>query len=181
MSPTLNECINRIENLVVEKDFTRDIFFFKLVWAFVEVAEAIDLVKKGGLPDVTRQDIEEEVFSAEEEHVTKLAVEIVDFVFYACDAYRLLRRKYPWLDDMDEQFLKKMEKNMGRPKRYGANMIAGFIDDMVEHYVAEGLEDELIEHFLKSMINRSPKHRDAVLGFTPKEDTTKNSEKESAE
>lgn len=171
--PTLNECVRQIDNLVHTQGFERDTFFFKLVWAFAEVAEAIDLVKKSGLPEVTQRDIEEEVFSAEEEHVTKLAVEIVDFVFYACDAYRLLRRKYPWLDDMDEMFLKKMEKNMGRPKQYGAGILTGFVDQLVEHHVAEGMEDQLIDDFLRSMINRSPKHRDAVRGML------KSSEKES--
>ncbi|KKK79704.1 hypothetical protein LCGC14_2830800, partial [marine sediment metagenome] len=48
--PTLNECIEQIGVLVKKKEFTTDTLFLKLVWAMVELAEAMDIVKKRGLP-----------------------------------------------------------------------------------------------------------------------------------
>jgi len=139
--PSLNECCLQIGELVREKDFHADLLFFKLVWGMVELAEAIDLVKKSGLPDP-------------EEHgqvkvADKLAEEIVDVVFYCCDAYRLLRRRYPWLLNMDEMFEYKLQKNMGRPKQYGQGWIQSFLQVAVDHFHEEGILDEMVMKFLE--------------------------------
>ncbi len=140
--PSLNECCEQIGNLVQEKDFRRDTLFNKLIWAGIEVSEAIDLVKKQGLPDLE--------FSGSEgtEHIDKLAIEMVDIVFYACDSYRLLKRKYPWLLPMDEMFDLKMQKNLNRPKRYGQQFIQEQLKMIVDQYAAEGLLNELVNEFM---------------------------------
>ena len=40
--PTLEECSRQIGELVNEKGFNADLLFFKLVWGFVELAEAAE-------------------------------------------------------------------------------------------------------------------------------------------
>ena len=139
--PNLSECCNQIGELVSEKKFHADLLFFKLVWGQVELAEAIDLVKKNGLPDP-------------EEHgqmkcIDELAEEIVDVVFYMCDAYRLLRRRYGWLLNMDEMFEYKMQKNMSRPTQYGNKWITSFLQSAVDHFHKEGILDEMVMEFLQ--------------------------------
>lgn len=147
--PTLNECCEQIEELVVEKKFHRDTFFNKLIWAFVELAEVIDKIKKNGLPDPDKFQRDDGTnYAIPEDYVHGLGEEIIDGVFYHIDAYRLLRRRYPWLLPMDDMFNYKMQKNMNRPKRYGQSFMDEQIKMIMDHYEAEGLLNELIENVI---------------------------------
>ncbi len=87
-----------IEKLVLEKGFYNrpEDIPKKLLFAFVELGEASDAWKKGGN--------EEEI-----------AEELVDVIFYVLDASRLA---CPTID-LDEMFLKKLERNMKRAYQYG--------------------------------------------------------------
>jgi len=151
--PTLTECCEQIGELVREKDFRRDTLFNKLVWAALEVSEAIDIVKKKGLPDLEFSD------SEGSDDVDKLAVEIVDVVFYACDAYRLLKRMYPWLLPMDDQFSLKMNKNLNRPEKYGQQFIQQQLKMIVDQYAAEGLLSELVNDFVTYVADQNKTSR----------------------
>jgi len=128
--PTLEECVNQIQNLVNEKKFNADPFFFKLIWGVIELAEAMDIVKKTGLQ-----------FEPAETAMMAghLAEEVIDIVFYACDAYRLLRRRYPFLLTMDKMFEFKMQKNMNRTEKYGAGILGSFMKTYIDHMAEEGL------------------------------------------
>jgi len=151
--PTLTECCEQIGELVKEKDFRRDTLFNKLIWAAVEVSEAIDRIKKEGLPDLEFSD------SEKSDHIDKLAIEMVDIVFYACDAYRLLKRRYPWLLSMDEMFDWKMNKNLDRPNRYGQQFIQEQLKMIIDQYAAEGLLPEVIDDFMTytgTLMNNKP-------------------------
>lgn len=140
--------MKQIGDLVVAKDFRRDLLFLKLVWAQVELAEAIDVIKKNGLPDPNI------VFeNAKDDPVYKLAVEMVDVVFYVCDGYRLLMRRYPNLPSMDEMFDHKMNMNMLRPKRYGNEWADNFLEQLFLHYQEEGLITELSDK-ITSLFNK---------------------------
>jgi len=139
--PTLTECTEQIGELVQEKGFQSDLLFFKLVWGFVEVAEAIDKVKKGGLPPIPD---DPELPLALDMYINEIGTEIVDVVFYMCDAYRLLKRRYPWIPNMDDMFNIKMSKNMDRPKRYGQGWIDDFMKSTIDHMNDEGKLDEFI-------------------------------------
>jgi NTP pyrophosphatase (non-canonical NTP hydrolase) len=94
----LEEMKREIEKLVLEKGFYNkpEDIPKKLLFAFVELGEASDAWKKG---------------RSEE----KIAEELVDVIFYVLDASRLACPK----TNMDEMFLKKLEKNMGRSFQYG--------------------------------------------------------------
>lgn len=154
--PSLNECCEQIGNLVKEKDFRRDTLFNKLIWAAVEVSEAIDIMKKEGLPDLERSD------SEGSEHIDKLAIEMVDIVFYACDAYRLLKRRYPWLLPMDDMFDVKMQRNLYRPKKYDQQFIQEQLKMIIDQYDAEGLLSELIDDFMTytgTLVNNNSDHK----------------------
>jgi len=87
-----------IENLVINKGFYNkpEDIPKKLLFAFIELGEASDAWKKG---------------EAEE----KIAEELIDVIFYVLDASRLA---CPAIN-MDAMFKKKLEKNLGRPFRYG--------------------------------------------------------------
>lgn len=89
---------NEIEKLVLEKGFyNRPVDIpKKLLFAFVELGEASDAWKKGG---------------SEEE----IAEELIDVLFYVLDASRLA---CPTID-LDEMFLKKLERNRKRVYQYG--------------------------------------------------------------
>ena len=94
----LEEMKREIENLVVTKGFYNkpEDIPKKLLFAFIELGEASDAWKKG---------------EAEE----KIAEELVDAIFYVLDASRLACPSV----NMDELFRKKLERNLGRPFRYG--------------------------------------------------------------
>ncbi len=94
----LEEMKKEIEKLVLEKGFynkAEDIPK-KLLFAFIELGEAGDSWKKG---------------KNEEE----IAEELIDVIFYVLDASRLA---CPTID-LDEMFLKKLEKNRKRTYQYG--------------------------------------------------------------
>lgn len=94
----LEEMKKEIETLVLEKGFynkPRDIPK-KLLFAFIELGEASNAWKKG---------------KSEEE----IAEELIDTIFYILDASRLV---CPTIN-LDETFLKKLEKNRRRPHQYG--------------------------------------------------------------
>ena len=95
---TLEEMKKQIEALVIAKGFynkAEDIPK-KLLFAFIELGEASDAWKKG-LPE------------------GKIAEELIDVVFYVLDASRLACPNV----NMDEAFVRKLEKNFSRPFQYG--------------------------------------------------------------
>ena len=94
----LEEMKKAIESLVIEKGFYNKLEDIpkKLLFAFIELGEASDAWKKGQSED-------------------EIAEELVDAIFYVLDASRLA---CPTVN-MDEMFLKKLEKNLSRPYQYG--------------------------------------------------------------
>lgn len=94
----LEEMKKEIEKLVVEKGFynTKEDIPKKLLFAFIELAEASDAWKKG---------------KGEKE----IAEELIDVIFYILDVSRLACPSI----NMDEMFLEKLEKNKKRPYQYG--------------------------------------------------------------
>jgi NTP pyrophosphatase (non-canonical NTP hydrolase) len=94
----LEEMKQEIENLVVAKGFYNkpEDIPKKLLFAFIELGEASDAWKKG-------------------EPEERIAEELIDVVFYVLDASRLACPSV----NMDDMFLKKLEKNFNRPFRYG--------------------------------------------------------------
>jgi len=94
----LEEMKREIENLVLEKGFYNkpEDVPKKLLFAFIELGEASDNWKKG---------------KREEE----IAEELVDVIFYVLDASRLACPSM----NMDEMFVRKLEKNRRRPFQYG--------------------------------------------------------------
>ncbi|RLC83118.1 MAG: hypothetical protein DRI61_00350 [Chloroflexi bacterium] len=101
--PSLNKCMKSIRDLVSEKgheDSLEDIPL-KLLFAIVEVSEAVDIWKKNNFKEI--EDIEEE---------------IIDAVFYLLDAYGILLRDIGGKDP-DQMFEYKLKKNFKRPRRYG--------------------------------------------------------------
>jgi len=94
----LEEMKKEIEKLVLEKGFYNkpEDVPKKLLFAFIELGEASDAWKKGK---------DEEV----------IAEELVDVIFYVLDASRLACPSV----NMDEMFVRKLEKNKKRPYQYG--------------------------------------------------------------
>lgn len=94
----LEEMKKEIKELVLEKGFYNkpEDIPKKLLFAFVELGEASDAWKKG---------------KSEE----KIAEELVDVIFYVLDASRLACSTI----NMDEMFLKKLDKNRQRTYQYG--------------------------------------------------------------
>lgn len=94
----LEEMKKEIENLVVGKGFYNKLEDVpkKLLFAFIELGEAGDNWKKG---------------RSEEE----IAEELIDVTFYLLDASRLACPSV----NMDEMFMRKLEKNKKRPYQYG--------------------------------------------------------------
>jgi len=94
----LEEMKKEIENLVVEKSFYNKLEDVpkKQLFAFIELGEASDNWKKG---------------RSEEE----IAEELIDVTFYLLDASRLACPSV----NMDEMFMRKLEKNKKRPYQYG--------------------------------------------------------------
>ncbi len=94
----LEEMKKEIDFLVREKGFYNqpEDIPKKLLFAFIELGEASDAWKKG-------------------EPEEKIAEELIDVVFYILDASRLA---CPTIN-MDDTFLKKLEKNRSRPFQYG--------------------------------------------------------------
>jgi NTP pyrophosphatase (non-canonical NTP hydrolase) len=94
----LEEMKKEINELVLEKGFynkPKDIPK-KLLFAFIELGEASDAWKKGKNKEI-------------------IAEELVDVIFYVLDASRLACPT----TNMDEIFLKKLEKNKQRTYQYG--------------------------------------------------------------
>jgi NTP pyrophosphatase (non-canonical NTP hydrolase) len=96
--PSFEEAKKKVGELVVAKGFgnTPDEIPNKLLFAFIELGEAGDSWKKGKPSDETIE-------------------ELIDVIFYVLDASRLIDPKA----NLDEVFVKKLEKNFGRPHRYG--------------------------------------------------------------
>ncbi len=96
--PSLEESKKKVEELVKAKGFgnTPDEVANKLLFAFIELGEAGDSWKKGRPADETIE-------------------ELIDVIFYVLDASRLIGPKA----NLDEVFLRKWEKNMGRSFQYG--------------------------------------------------------------
>lgn len=96
--PTLEEAKALVEKLVKEKGFgnTPEETANKLLFAFIELGEAGDSWKKGKPQEETIE-------------------ELIDVIFYVLDASRLISPGA----NLDEVFLKKWNKNMGRAYQYG--------------------------------------------------------------
>lgn len=96
--PTLEEAKALVGKLVETKGFgnTPDEIANKLLFAFIELGEAGDSWKKGR---PTAETIEE----------------LIDVLFYVLDASRLIDPKA----NLDEVFMKKLERNLTRPHKYG--------------------------------------------------------------
>ena len=94
----LEEMKKEIEALVLEKGFYNkpEDIPKKLLFAFIELGEASDAWKKG-------------------ESQEEIAEELIDVLFYVLDASRLACP----LIDMDDMFIKKLEKNRRRTYQYG--------------------------------------------------------------
>jgi NTP pyrophosphatase (non-canonical NTP hydrolase) len=94
----LEEMKKEIETLVLQKGFYNkpEDIPKKLLFAFIELGEASDAWKKG---------LDEK----------KIAEELIDVIFYVLDASRL---GCPSVN-MDEMFMKKLEKNKNREYQYG--------------------------------------------------------------
>ncbi len=94
----LEEMKKEIEKLVLEKGFYNkpEDVPKKLLFAFIELGEASDAWKKGNSED-------------------EMAEELIDVIFYVLDASRLACPSI----DMDEMFLRKLEKNTKREYQYG--------------------------------------------------------------
>ena len=94
----LEEMKKEIEALVLEKGFYNkpEDIPKKLLFAFIELGEASDAWKKG-------------------ESQEEIAEELIDVIFYVLDASRLACP----LIDMDDMFIKKLEKNRRRTYQYG--------------------------------------------------------------
>jgi NTP pyrophosphatase (non-canonical NTP hydrolase) len=94
----LEEMKREIEKLVLEKGFYNkpEDIPKKLLFAFTELGEASDAWKKGKNEKV-------------------IAEELIDVIFYILDTSRLACPKI----NMDEMFLRKLQKNRCRPYRYG--------------------------------------------------------------
>ena len=94
----LEEMKKEIEKLVLEKGFYNkpEDVPKKLLFAFIELGEASDAWKKG---------------QSQEE----IAEELIDVIFYVLDTSRLACSTI----DMDQMFLKKLEKNKKRAHQYG--------------------------------------------------------------
>ena len=99
---TLNFVKTQVRNLVKTKGFPNDknALTQKLLWAFVELGEATDAYKKG------------EAW----EHIGE---ELIDTIFYIVDFAGLVEQEYGITLDLDNIFMKKLEKNLGRPHQYG--------------------------------------------------------------
>jgi NTP pyrophosphatase (non-canonical NTP hydrolase) len=96
--PSLEEAKKKVAELVAQKGFgnTPDEIPNKFLFAFIELGEAGDSWKKGKPKEETIE-------------------ELIDVVFYVLDASRLIDPNA----NLDEVFLKKLEKNLARPYRYG--------------------------------------------------------------
>jgi len=96
--PSLEEAKRKVGELVAAKGFgnTAEEIANKLLFAFIELGEAGDSWKKGKPSEETIE-------------------ELIDVIFYILDASRLIDPKA----DLDQVFLRKLEKNFGRPKEYG--------------------------------------------------------------
>jgi NTP pyrophosphatase (non-canonical NTP hydrolase) len=96
--PSFEEAKQRVGELVAAKGFgnTPGEIPNKLLFAFIELGEAGDSWKKG---KPTAETIEE----------------LIDVIFYVLDASRLIDPSA----NLDEVFMKKLEKNFARPHRYG--------------------------------------------------------------
>jgi len=94
----LEEMKREIETLVLEKGFYNkpEEIPKKLLFAFIELGEASDAWKKG-------------------KSEAEIAEELIDVIFYVLDASRLTCPSI----NMDEMFLKKLEKNKQRTYQYG--------------------------------------------------------------
>ncbi|MEM1767498.1 MAG: hypothetical protein QXD86_06110 [Candidatus Bathyarchaeia archaeon] len=94
----LEDMKREIEKLVIAKGFynSPEDVPKKLLFAFIELGEAADAWKKR---------------MGEE----KIAEELIDVIFYVLDASRLACPSV----NMDEMFIRKLEKNMARPYQYG--------------------------------------------------------------
>lgn len=105
--PSLNECMEKIRKLVKAKgheDELKDVPL-KLLFAVVEISEAVDLWKKWGWNG--------------EYNINRICEEIIDAIFYLLDAYGILCREFKGTVSPDEMFTKKLEKNWNRGWRYG--------------------------------------------------------------
>jgi len=99
---TFNQAKELVKKLVASKGFPNDesALMQKLLWAFVELGEAADAYKKG-------------------EDWEVVCEELIDTIFYILDFMGIVEETQGIKIDVDEMFLNKWRRNMGRPERYG--------------------------------------------------------------
>jgi hypothetical protein len=114
--PTLEESMKMIGELVkakgFEHDFKDNVIFGKGLFALIEIAEAIDLIKKHGI----------ETLKVDKYLRDCISEELIDALFYILDAYGILVENGV-ANSPDEVFLKKLAKNMNREFQYGRPII----------------------------------------------------------
>lgn len=107
--PTLTECTESIRELCKEKGHGNKLEDVpnKLLFAIVEIGEAVDIWKKNGF---TKDN-------------WKMGEELIDSIFYVLDAYGIMRRDLQRignsLPDPDTMFEYKLRKNLNREYKYG--------------------------------------------------------------
>jgi len=99
---TFNEAKRLVRQLVAAKGFPDDesALAQKLLWAFVELGEAVDAYKKGESWDIVNE-------------------ELIDVIFYVLDFIGLVEKTQNIQIDVDHLFLEKWRLNMNRSVQYG--------------------------------------------------------------
>ena len=110
--PTLKEAMDRVRELVHEKEFEDkfddNTIFSKVLFAIMELSEALEIIKKHGI-----ETLKVSKFARE-----SVSEEMIDAIFYILDAYGILYREGV-AKDPDEVFNKKLIKNLSREIKYG--------------------------------------------------------------
>ena len=112
----LFEIVEQIRKLVKEKghEDTLDSVYKKLLFAFVELAEATDVWKKNIMGT------DNKIISPSKETLDKFEEELIDTLFYIMDAYGIVHREFKDISQTpDKVFCDKLAKNFGRSKHYG--------------------------------------------------------------
>jgi len=107
--PSLYECMKLVRELVASKlhedVLEESVINGKLLYAIVEISEAIQLIKKHGIK-LPKQKLE------------KFLEELIDAIFYILDVYGIYHRDLK-VENPDSKFMKKYEANMKREIKYG--------------------------------------------------------------
>jgi NTP pyrophosphatase (non-canonical NTP hydrolase) len=102
--------MNSIRELVKAKghedDCSDNAILKKGLFAIMETSEAMEIVKKKGIDNLTREELD------------KLSEELIDVIFYILDIYGILKRD-KGIESPDKIFVDKLKKNFSREYYYG--------------------------------------------------------------